>query len=176
MSLPLVTVFPEVFWFNTKNIYGQSIFSYVKASNLSQLDSSILVDLLSRFPFVLIITKSEIAKQNRTSFESKSFLLEASFLLTLANNPYVSTRNIPSHPEKCKFENLKKVPYTPFVHLPSLVPKSHPNKKLRRVDLPELWGPKVVITTILSFWPSKDFFKMLFGISNKSPSKNSNGW
>lgn len=50
------------------------MFSYVKAENLSQLDLSIFVDYDSRFPFVFMITMSDMAKQNRTSLESKFFL------------------------------------------------------------------------------------------------------
>jgi len=34
--------------------------------------------------------------------------------------------------------NLKKVPYIPFVHLPTLLIKSQPNTKFNKVDLPEL--------------------------------------
>ncbi len=56
-------------------------------------------------PFVLMITKSETAKQNNTSFESKSFLLAESFLLATANNPSVSIRKTPSQFGKYKLEN-----------------------------------------------------------------------
>lgn len=106
-SAKLVSILPVLFWFRTKYISGHYKFYSAKAPNLSILDFNILLDSLSRFPFVLIRTKSETAKQNSTNFESKSFLLAASFLLTTANNPYVSIKNIPSQFGKFMFENLK---------------------------------------------------------------------
>lgn len=90
-------------------------------------------------------TKSETARQNKTNFESKLFLSSSSlsYLFVIANSPSVSITNKPSQlfislNEPLFFANLKYVPYTPRVHLPSLVAKSHPNKKFNRVDLPEL--------------------------------------
>jgi|688.fasta_scaffold1376476_1 hypothetical protein len=74
------------------------------------LDFNILLDSESKLPFVLIITKSDTARQNKTSFESKSFLLAASFLFIFANSPYVSIKKTPSQLDKMVFENLKKVP------------------------------------------------------------------
>jgi len=41
----------------------------------------------------------------------------------------------------------------PLVQRPSLIPKSQPNKKFNKVDFPELWGPKIVITATLSLIP-----------------------
>jgi hypothetical protein len=38
------------------------------------------------------------------------------------------------------------VEYNPRVGLSSITENSHPNKKLSKVDLPELWGPNIEIT------------------------------
>ena len=81
------------------------MFYYVKALNLSIEERRIFADALSKLPFVLMITKSDTAKQNNTSFESKSFLLAASFLLTYANKPSVSIKNTPLQFGKDIFEN-----------------------------------------------------------------------
>jgi hypothetical protein len=105
--------------------------------------------LLSKFPRTLIIVKSETAKQNRTNFESKFFLSFLSLQLVSEKSPSVSITNIDEFWWSESF-SLKYVPYNPRVHLPSLTEKSQPNKKLSKVDLPELWGPKIETTKQLS--------------------------
>jgi hypothetical protein len=107
ISPSLVLMLDELFWLRTKKISGHSRFYSVKAVNLSMLDFKILEDSLSRLPLVFIITKSDTAKQNRTNFESKSFLLVASFLLRVANRPSVSIKNTPSQLGSVMLENLK---------------------------------------------------------------------
>lgn len=86
------------------------MFYSAKALNLSIADLRILVELASKLPLVLTITKSETDKQNKTNFASKSFLRAASFLLTSANNPSVSIKNTPEQFGRFILENSKKVP------------------------------------------------------------------
>jgi len=97
---------------------------------------SISDKLLSISPLKLTRTTSETAKQKVTNFLSNKLLYSVSFSSNSPNKPSVSNINIPSR--ILKLASFKKVPYIPLVHLPELEEKSHPNKKLSKVDFPEL--------------------------------------
>ena len=99
ISLAHSSMFELLFWLRVKNKYGFGLdYFSSRICNFSEHRLTIWEVVLSRLPFVLIITMSEMAKQNRTSFVSKLFLLSWSFSEVLAMIPSVSIKNIPSHP------------------------------------------------------------------------------
>ena len=106
------------------------MFPYSRVISEFKQTDNIYFMFVSKSPLVFIIIISETARQNKTNFLSYVSLLE------MEKSPSVSKIRIPS--QLLKFYNLMYVPYIPLVHLPVLVMKSHPNKKLSRVDFPEL--------------------------------------
>ena len=76
--------------------------------------------------FIIIIWEIERQK-------SVIFLSYSGSFFSILYSPSVSITKIWSKPG---IVDLTTVPYTPFVHLQSLTEKSHPNKKLSKVDFP----------------------------------------
>ena len=118
----------EAFW--------AMLFSFFSAKTATS--STVFTAVLSS-PLILIRRKFDTAKQKIA--KRRSYF--ASYL-SIEKSPSLSRMRISS-----AFSTfvLKSIPLRPFVHRPALTWNLAPIKKLRRVDLPDDCGPRIVMTT-----------------------------